>query len=74
MRNEVDANVMLVQARDLSELMKGMTETILLMYRKENGCAKYFILYLYFPELSENLFYLCKVTQFGYFVMTALEN
>lgn len=46
MKNEVDANVMLLQARDLSELMTGMTKTILLMYRKENGCAKYFILYL----------------------------
>lgn len=46
MKNEVDVNVMLLQARDLSELMTGMTKTILLMYRKENGCAKYFILYL----------------------------
>lgn len=46
MKNEVDANVMFLQARDLSELMKGMTKTILLMYRKENGCDQYFIMYL----------------------------
>lgn len=46
MKNEVDANVMFLQAIDLSALMKGMTKTILLMCRKENGCAKYFIMYL----------------------------
>jgi hypothetical protein len=55
MKAEVEVNVILIQARDLSELLEGMTKLILLMHTKD-------FIVLPFLELSENLFFLYKAT------------